>query len=222
MFLQYITQMPLLRKLAPKRRLIRRKTMMKRRAIIPRSPRQPVQFFKRSVYYSGWTANSTTTDIFVNYFGALSVLPNVSEFTSLYDQYRINGIKVTLIPRGNQSDIGTASGTVAQSVGVFSVIDYDDINPLTSLNQAMQYQNLKMTRSHQIHSRYFKPRILNSVLANAGTGAVANAGSTRGWLDVTSDNIPHMGVKFVLQQSPNSVQTFDVKIDYFLAFKNVR
>lgn len=215
--------MPIRRRFAAKTKLIRRKRLARRpMGRIVRAPRQPVQYFKRSVYYSAWTANSTTTDIFVNYYGVLNVLPNVSEFTSLYDQYRINGIKVTLIPRGNQSDIGTASGTVAQSVGVFSVIDYDDISPLTSLNQALQYQNLKMTRSHQIHSRYFKPRILNSVLANAGTGAVANAGSTRGWLDVNSGDVPHMGVKFVLQQSPNSTQTFDVKIDYYLAFKNVR
>lgn len=214
------------RKSAPRVKLIRKKRMAQR-VVSPlkrvmRQIRQPVQYFKRTLYYSGWTANSTTADTFLNYYGVLSVVPNYTEFTNLFDQYRINGIKIQLIPRGNSSDIGTSSASppTGQSVGVFSIIDYDDINVLTSFTQAVQYQNLKMTRSHQIHSRYFKPRIANSVYN--GAAGVVNAGSVRGWIDCDNPSVPHMGVKMVLQQSPNLAQTFDLKIDYYLAFKNVR
>lgn len=214
--------MPLNRRYAAKRKLIRRKRWAGRlaRSRVPKTLRQPIQYFKRSAYFSGWAANNTTADNFLVTFATLNSVPNASDFTTLYDQFRINGVKFTLIPRGNQSDIGTASGTVAQSVGVFSVIDYDDSNALTSLGQALQYQNMKMTRSHQIHSRYFKPRIMTS--ADATTGIVM-ANNTRGWLDVaTGADVKHLGIKYVLQQSPNSSQQFDLKVDYYLAFKCVR
>ena len=130
--------------------MIRRTRWMVRRSRIPRKIRQPIQYFKRSTYLSGWTANSLTNDIFGNYYASLNQVPSVSDFTGLYDQFRINAVKITIIPRGNSSDItpGSGSTSAAQSVGVFSVIDYDDDTNLASISQAMQYQNCKMTRFH--------------------------------------------------------------------------
>jgi len=213
--------MPLRRKYAPKRKMIRRKRWARKPMRMVRSLRQPIHYFKRTQYYSGLWTNSTASDVFNNFSFILAAVPGYTEFTNLYDQYRINAAKITIIPRGNQSDIGVASTTVAQSVGVFSVVDYDDTSLLTSLNQALQYQNCKMTRTHQQHSRFIKPRVeLNALVSTLpGNG---NAVSTRGWIDCDFPNTPHQGIKYVFQQSPNSVQTFDVKVDYYLAFKNVR
>ena len=185
----------------------------------PVAVKQPIHYFKRTQYNSGWTANLTSADNFANYYGSLGQVPGVADFTGLYDQYKILAMKLTLIPRGNQSDIGTASGTVAQSVGVFSVIDYDDNTNLTSISQACQYQNMKMTRSHQLHTRYFKPRILTSVQSNVSN---LNSVNTRGWLDINDTQVNHYGIKYALQISPNSSQSFDLKVDYYLAFKSVR
>lgn len=206
----------------PRKKLIRRKRLARPMIRRPmRSLRQPVHYFKRTQYYSGLWTNSTTSDVFNNISFILASVPGYTEFTSLYDQYRINGVKITLIPRGNQSDIGAASTTAAQSVGIFSVVDYDDTSLLTSLNQALQYQNCKMTRTHQQHSRYLKPRVEVNALSSTAPGN-ANVMPVRGWVDCDFPNTPHQGVKYVFQQSPNSVQTFDVKVDYYLAFKNVR
>lgn len=182
--------------------------------------KQPIHYFKRTQYTSGWTANQLLADTFVNYYGSLNQVPTVSDFTGLYDQFKILAMKVTLIPRGNSSDITPVGTSAAQSVGVFSVIDYDDNTNLTSISQACQYGNMKMTRSHQVHSRYFKPRITMNATASAGTQQAVN---TRGWLDIaTGGDVNHYGVKFALQIAPNSVQTFDLKVDYYLAFKSVR
>lgn len=213
--------MPIRRKrLLPKTATIRRTRYMLRRSRMPRKVRQPIQYFKRSTYLAGWTANQLAVDTFGNYYASLNQVPTVSDFTGLYDQFRINAVKFTLIPRGNSSDITPTGTSAAQSVGVFSVIDYDDDTNLTSISQAMQYQNCKMTRSHQVHSRYFKPRIESTVTTNTGTAAALN---TRGWLDVAAGaDVKHFGIKFILQQAPNAVQTFDLKVDYYLAFKCVR
>lgn len=211
--------MPIRRRM-PRLKLIRRKRLA-RPALRKRvAVKQPIHYFKRTQYNSGWTANSTASDIFANYYGSLNQVPSVSDFTGLYDQFKILAMKLTLIPRGTSSDITPVGTAAGQSVGVFSVIDYDDNANLTSISQACQYQNMKMTRSHQQHSRYFKPRIDMGTVAAAGT---QNAVNTRGWLDVaTGSDVNHYGIKYALQIAPNAVQTFDLKVDYYLAFKNVR
>lgn len=204
----------------------RRRNMRLRRGMIGRRIAQPVQYFKRSVYLSGNIVTSVTSDTFTNQFFALSNVPNYTEFTNLYDQYKINAVKVTLIPRGNTAEITASSGASTvfqgQSVGVFSVIDYDDTAALANINEACQYQNMKMTRATQQHSRYLKPRFNLLSITNQGTGATGASQNTRGWLDCDYINVPHYGVKWALQQNVNYNLTYDVKIDYYLAFKNVR
>lgn len=210
------------RKTAAKRALIRKKRMMRRnRSRMPRSLRQPVQYFKRSTYSSGFISNSTTQDIHNNYFFTLNSIPGVSDFTGLYDQYRINAVKWTLIPRGNNSDITPGSGSTssANSVGIFSCLDYDDSTNLTSITQYLQYQNNKMTRTHQQHSRYLKPKINAQIVNNVTSVSAVNM---KGWLDITASDVPHYGIKYCLQQAPSSVQQFDLKVDYYIAFKCVR
>jgi len=204
----------------PRSKLIRRKRlarpMLRKRVAV----KQPIHYFKRTQYTSGWTANQLLSDTFVNYYGSLNQVPSSSDFTGLYDQFKILAMKLTLIPRGTSSDITPVGTAAGQSVGVFSVIDYDDNNNLTSISQACQYENMKMTRSHQVHTRYFKPRIQAPAVASAG---VQNAVNTRGWLDIaTGGDVNHYGIKYALQIAPNSVQTFDLKVDYYLAFKSVR
>lgn len=215
--------MPRRRRAAPRRVANRRRRMMRR---MRRRMPQPVQYFKRSVYLSGNIVTSTTSDTFTNQFFALSNVPNSSEFTSLYDQYKINAVKVSLIPRGNTAEITAASGASAvfqgQSVGVFSVIDYDDTALLTSINEACQYQNMKMSRATRTHSRYLKPRFNLQGITNQGTGATGPTMNTRGWIDCSQINVPHFGLKWAFQQNVNYNLQYDVKIDYYLAFKNVR
>lgn len=210
------------RRYAPKRKLIRRKRMARRPMRMARSIRQPVQYFKRSVYLSGNKQGIVANDVFFAETFSLSQVAGVNDFVNLYDQYRINGVKYTLIPRGNIAEITLAPSYNGQSTGVFSVIDYDDNTAPSTINQLMEYQNVKMTRAHQQHSRYIKPRINLQGITNIGTSATGQIMNTRGWLDCTNINVPHFGLKFALQQTVNYTQTYDVKIDFYLAFKNVR
>lgn len=208
-----------------RRRLVRKpraRVMRLRRGMIGRRIAQPVQYFKRSQYLSGNILTSNTSDTYVNQLFTLSQIPNSSEFTSLYDQYCIKGVKVTIIPRGNTAEIIVPGNYNGQSVGVFSVIDYDDTNTLSSIQAACEYQNMKMTRSTQQHSRYLKPRFNLNGIINQGTGVVDTMMNTRGWIDCNRINVPHFGLKWAFQQAVNAPLQYDVKIDYYLAFKNVR
>lgn len=212
-----------------KNRFARRMFIKSRRRAVnmsKRGVRQPIQYFKRSVYLSGNILSSISNDVFQALNFTLSQVPSYTDFTTLYDQYRINGIKWTLIPRGNTAEITASSGASTvfqgQSTGVFSAIDYDDNTAPTSINQLCEYQNMKMTRATQLHSRYLKPRVNTTGITNIGTGVTGPMMNTRGWLDCDFINVPHFGLKLALQQAVNYNLTYDVKIDFYLAFKNVR
>lgn len=190
-----------------KRRVIRRRKVIPRRGV-----KQPVQYFKRSKYAKAAYTTSTTSDVFAAYYGTLADVPNSIDFTTLYDQYKILGIKYTLIPRVTESD------TTQQIGNVWSILDYDDSTVPSGLDTMLQYQNLKMTRGHKMHGRYFKPRVNMELNQNTSTPAMAPITS---WIDVTSETVPHRGIKICLQQTP-TVITYDLKVDYYMSFKNVR
>lgn len=183
-------------------------------------PIQPVQYFKRTDYSSGFVTANSTGDVFATYVFQLGQVPDVGDFTQLYDQYQIKMIKWSLIPRGSSSDVGTGT-TTGQLMGVFSCIDYDDNTNPSSIDEIAQYQNMKMTRSNQIHKRLLRPRVRVAGISAAGT--VVNTNPIAGvWCDCNNTTIPHYGIKYALQQLPNGTQTYDLKVDYYLAFKNVR
>lgn len=201
-----------------KRRVSKRKNNARKRMMRPKRMglRQPVHYFKRSVF----TANALSVTAGATAFDAgvfrLSSLPDASDFTALYDQYRIRAIKWELLPRGNSVDLGTAG---SQQTRLFSVIDYDDGVIPTSIGQLTQYQNLKVTSTTQKHVRYFRPMIRREIqIAPGSTGHEP----TRAWIDMTNSTVDHFGVKLALQGPVSGTITYDVLVTYYLAFKNVR
>lgn len=205
--------MPIRRRLAPKSSLIRRKRMARRPMRLTRQPRQTVHHFKRTAFYNGLIAGSTLSDVSGGFIAQLNQVPNYTEFTNLYDMYRINGVRWRLSPRANSAEIGTNQGMIK----LFTAIDYDDI-VTPSLTDMLQYESLKVTRSDKEHVRYVKPRVSQAVYQTAvGTGY----SSARGWIDCANTTVAHYGLKWLLQQLPAGNQSFDVQVTYYLSFKNV-
>lgn len=195
--------------------------------------RQPVQFFKRSQYISGgWTIQGGVGIRTYNPTFQLTNLPDVAEFQNLYDMFCIKAVKITLLNRGNNTDTAVNSTTPAvsgQTALVASVLDYTDAVPLASFNEATQYESMKMSRGWQSHSRYFVPAI--QAEANQSSTTVGLMPQKRRWLTTSSTTgiggaiVPHFGVKFIGDSSGIALGnqiTFDVKITYYLAFKNVK
>lgn len=195
--------------------------------------RQAIQFFKRSQYITGgWTVQGGASIRTYNPTFQLTNLPDFNEFQGLYDQFCIKAIKINLINRGNSVDSAINSTTPAvtgQSALVALVLDYTDANPLASFNEATQYESMKMSRGWQGHNRYFVPAI--QAEANQSSTTVGLMPKKRQWLTTSSTTgiggaiVPHFGVKFIADSTGvalgNQV-TFDVKITYYLAFKNVK
>lgn len=194
--------------------------------------RQPIQFFKRSVFFPAGTTGGipngqgqsvgVPADTFVSLVFRLGDLPNSSELTQLYDQYCVKAVKVHLMPKfdtANQTGTGTTPNAQHSMNRVFSIIDYDDNTNPSNLGEMMQYENLKTTKGISDHKRYLVPKMLTN--AYGGIAATHYMPKAKQWIDCTNATTPHYGLKFGFSAAGLALN-YDLKVDYYVAFKNVR
>jgi len=87
----------------------------------------------------------------------LSDLSNVSEFTTLYDSYKIGKIVVRFIPQQNVQPM--VSPLVTAVPKLFTVIDHDDAVTPVNINELREYETLKVARGLKEHKRIFRPAV---------------------------------------------------------------
>lgn len=175
------------------RRRTRRRVMNvpRRRSMISND----VHHFKRTaelIPIQGATASGVPIDTLGSLVFSIGLVPNVSEFSQLYDMYKINGIKLKLVPAQTGSDLN-APATAQYMPDLWTVIDYDDGNTPTK-NDLLQYPGLKVTRGNQVHSRYFKPAVSAEIYRSAVTTSYAP--KWKQWLDFAVTDVPHYGIKY--------------------------
>lgn len=195
----------------PMRRLRRRLPL--RRRVLPR--RQNVHTFKRSVYVPAWVSTLAVGDTSFKLEPSLADLPNYTEWTSLYDRFKISGISFKLIPRINVAAVGTS----APPSQIFTCLDYDG-NGATTLSAIQQYQNLRMTRGMTTHKRYFKPAVL-AMAYESGT-STAYTPKWNQYIDSVNPTTPHYGLYGVIPNCSGAVIPYDLEATYYISCKNVR
>lgn len=157
-----------------------------------RVSRNPTYSFVRTV--AGSTISTQTASAT---YGAmvfkLSDLDNYTEFTNLFDRYRICGIKVTFEPNitGFDANAGANAFTLPM---LLTAIDHNDSATPGSMAELMQYRTLKKTRAHVTHSRYFKPAVLTSAYESAV--ATAYIPKWKQWLTCDDPATPHYAIKY--------------------------
>lgn len=160
---------------------------------------------------------------YANYFGttfALSDVEQSSDFTNLFDRYKINGVKATFLYQCSEAQV-TGSGILPI---LQYAVDYDDAQPPTFAGlRAKQSCKTLVLQANRPKSIFFKPRKLLSI-SNAGTGTVTSSVSTRaGWLNSDSPSIEHVGLKMSLANlyalDTTSTQ-LQIEFVYYLALKD--
>lgn len=217
----------------------RRNRMPRRRRNLRRKARTGIRRALPTVYSFKRVANLGTMSAITNagaptalnaaYSFKLSDIPNNNEFTALYDQYCIKGIKISAVCTFSEAVNAASGGNNTTAVQGFqrllSVIDYDDATALTGESAALQYQNVKITNPLKQHARYFKPAIsmeINEGLTSAALGMKKNQ-----WIDCSYPNVPHYGIKY-FQNAPfvsgagSANCTWTLYATYYVQFKNVR
>lgn len=171
-------------------------------------------YFKRHVDLGDLTiANSINT--YSSFRFQFRDMPNATEFTSLFDQYKITGVKITFLPQQTQSvSIGTINNPNASS-RFFSAIDYNDNNPPTSIDELREYQTCQYTPILKTHTRYIpKPKILDT-----------NGFAISPWMSTDSANVNYFGLKVAVEPMDSTStlsMMYTVEATYYLVFKQVK
>lgn len=217
---------------------------MKRRAKAPRRPRkkartarrsttmtkairQNLVFMKRRVLLGAWNVSTSWSN--VSYVFQLDDLPNYTEFTALFEQYKINAVKLTFLPSytssdANQATANAASGAVFQfQPRIYTVIDKDG-NPTVSTEPAVLQRNdaRMITQPYKAFSIYIrKPCVQFEV--SSGLGFAQAAPKASPWLDCENYAVNHHGAAIAGALPAGSSVTaglqYQVLATYYLAFK---
>jgi len=186
-----------------------------------------IRLCDKDTLYPGANGPNTITELGVNqhlaYSFKLDNVVNPADFTNLYDQYKINKITLMLEPTFDQTS-STSPPLYARKIRV--VHDYNDNNILSDEDDYLEYSNCKS------YSPFTKSGIritlfpkLNNILQNVGGAANAfnSVNSTKVWLNIDSDEVPHFGIKIFI---PGGLTTgegavmFRVRAKYHLSLKN--
>lgn len=227
--------MPIGRRYRKKRSMPRNMAKRRSRFRSVNKLRRQVHYYKRTFRVGDFVANynattGVTTPINVPLSFNLNQLPAASEFTNLYDQYKISGIRVNCQPLLTEGIASAVSGsTLIYGFPKFSsVIDFDDTFTPVNEDVLLQYGSLKQTGAFKEHKRYFKPRVRGAAL-DSGAVVAAATSLKAPWIDMSNPNVPHYGVKLfhpgpIASGTPlvSSSIGYSVYATLYIACKNVR
>ena len=184
---------------------------------------------KRSFVSAPFSVNNSWSGASFNF--TLAALPNYTEFTNLFEQYRINAVKLTFIPSADGIDFNqqqsnsSAGGNWATIPRLYTAIDKDGNAQVASENAVLQYGNHRIIRSPlRPFSIYVKSPCVQVGTANLVT-LVGGAPKSRQWLDCDNYSVQHWGcvvggiVPYTSATSPSI--GYQVIATYYMQFKNV-
>lgn len=155
----------------------------------------------------------------------IPTLPNVAEFTNLFDQYRINRVSLHIFYSENQSNSG-----VQYPYPLLHL--YNDYNSFGSFNLSDMQQYPNMATYQLIPGKPIvwscRPHGQVDILTDGGllSTSALNVSSKSQWLDTSSANIRLLGTRMYLDnQGRNTVAdigTITIKLVYDLEFKDVK
>lgn len=151
----------------------------------------------------------------------LTDLDQVSTFTTLFDQYRIDKVVIKFVPRSLITSVaGNAQG--ANFAYWYAVKDTDDATTPATEAEMREHDDCKiMSYDGRIKSFTVYPHIASAVW---GAGVFASFENKKSnWIDVASTTVEHYGFKALFPATAVAgTMNYDVFCDYYFSFKNVR
>jgi hypothetical protein len=180
----------------------------------PRNVDNKVYRIVRDFTTATWFQTSTTIEVDQAQGFSMTNVPDVSNFSSLFDQYRIALIEAWILPwDSNTAAVGEIPGLLA------SVVDYDDATS-TSYAQLMEYQNVLIGHTTQAHYRKFVPHV---AVAAYGSGVFTSfANEVAPWIDMASTGVTHYGLKVACNVGTGTQRSFDLVCRFTIDLRNVR
>ncbi len=218
------------------RKIYRRNKKGNRKQRRRRAASQQIYNFKRTVTLRDSSGNaqlitaSTATDgtkvnIRGGYVVSLQDFAEYTDFTGLFQQYKINKARIDFIPSGNQAE-AVVAGTNGYYPGVFqSIIDRDD-NITPAFESEMDTSpTLKKTMGTRIHSRTWRPSMLREIYN--GEEATAFEVASARWLSTAFPEVPHYGLKIYcpapqIALGLSAAASYTVRMTLWFSCKNLQ
>lgn len=138
----------------------------------------------------------------------LSNLPNYTDFTNLFDMYRITKIEIDWVPEYTElTDAALVSNAI--NVRFNTAIDLSDASAPGSVDEVLQYQQLKSTGITRTHSRVWKPTFLMGGLVPCEC-----------WLPTSNPSERHYGLKYAIPPT-GTAMTFRSRVRLHVECANV-
>jgi len=137
---------------------------------------------------------------------ALSQIPNASEFTTLFDRYRIRSVDVRLVYSGIPTSIATGFSTHPT---VWAYMDDDDAVIPTTRNAVLERQSVRpftYSDANTVVSYTIAPRWLVD-----GTNKTSLAPRNM-WIDMSTPSVEHYGLKLWIDAYNTSVMHAGMQI----------
>jgi len=154
--------------------------------------------------------SSASVPVFQGVNFTLSGMPNASNYTALFDQYKIECIECWFYPAASNN--GGHTGTL------YTAVDYDSSSAPASITAIQAYSNVVTAPIATTgHYHRFRPHVAVAAYSGAFT-SFQNQESP--WIDCSSNTVQHYGI--VLASTINSdALVIDGIYRYHLAFRNV-
>lgn len=168
---------------------------------------------------------SSTTSVPNRYAASftLSDVVNYSEFTALFDEWKIDSVEVHFIPRNNKSGTGTGLDGPATSAAYVSWLDFDNVGFVGSdLDDGLQSHTFQVSDCHSKTVRKFTP-LCNMQTTKVDGTIVTGVSLTNPWLDCATPGVANYGIKFgIYNTSGNADVIIDIFTKYNLSFRCTR
>jgi len=203
-----------------RRRLRRPLRRLRRRMRIRRPLRKSLNtyHFKRTIAGTPLTCNTTAQ--FGSYSFQFSQLTNATEFSNLFDMYRINKIVIKFVPNHNSSEVGATKFIP----NFHSVLDFNDGFAPTALTQLYEYQSWRMTRGYASHTRAFIPAVLYATQDGTlpGSGSPASM-KLKQWVSTSETDVYFYGLKWGIEAANAAADvSWTPFITYYYSCKSVK
>ncbi len=158
---------------------------------------------------TAFTTSAVATVFYANYV-TLNAFSNYTEYTSLFDQYKILELEHWIEPFETQSSVQALSGTFT------SAIDVDDANTPTSIAQVQDHQGSLITNGTVGHYHRWKPHMAVAVYSGAFT-SFSNAPAN--WIDSASPAVQHYAIKCAITATTNAIP-YSLQIKALVSFRS--
>lgn len=181
---------------------------------------QPQVSVKRTSYVGAWTFGTANTNDFWRYQTyTMFNFNNFSEFSNVFDEYKLNAIKVTYRPRYDNIAVSLTGSVQPQAVAHVVVDPASTTLPggvynSGSLNTFMENSGVRTRLLNKAVSVYFRPKVADQV---NGSGSIARMVKP-GWIKTTEPNVDFRGFHMYLQQNNFSAANTNIVLDTYVTF----